>query len=93
MLLGPRRRRQRALVVPLRRRRYRCRPAGRRGGGARVFDAALSLGGSISGEHGVGLVKSAQLQKQLSPAAVGIHRAVKQLFDPKNLLNPGKKAA
>lgn len=59
----------------------------------RVFDAALALGGSISGEHGVGLVKSPQLRKQLSPAAVGIHRAVKQLFDPKNLLNRGKKVA
>lgn len=59
----------------------------------RVFDAALALGGSISGEHGVGLVKSPQLRKQLSPAAVEIHRAVKQLFDPKNLLNRGKKVA
>lgn len=59
----------------------------------RVFDATLTLGGSISGEHGVGLVKSAQLRKQLSPAAVEIHRAVKQLFDPKGLLNRGKKVA
>ena len=59
----------------------------------RVFDAAVSLGGSISGEHGVGLVKSPQLRKQLSPAAVEIHRAVKRLFDPKDLLNRGKKVA
>ena len=59
----------------------------------RVFDAAISLGGSITGEHGVGLVKSAQLGKQLSPAAAEVHRAVKQLFDPKNLLNRGKKVA
>jgi glycolate oxidase subunit GlcD len=59
----------------------------------RVFDAAISLGGTVTGEHGVGLVKSAQLAKQLSPAALDVHRAIKQLFDPKNLLNRGKKAA
>ena len=59
----------------------------------RVFDAAVSLGGTVTGEHGIGLVKSAQLSKQLSPAAADVHRAVKRLFDPKNLLNPGKKVA
>jgi glycolate oxidase subunit GlcD len=59
----------------------------------RVFDAALALGGSISGEHGVGLVKSPHLAKQLSPAAVEIHQAIKRLFDPKDLLNRGKKVA
>ena len=59
----------------------------------RVFDTALSLGGSVTGEHGVGLVKSPQLRKQLSPAAADVHRAVKQLFDPKDLLNRGKKVA
>ncbi len=59
----------------------------------RVFDAAVSLGGTVTGEHGIGLVKSAQLSKQLSPAAVRVHRAVKALFDPKNLLNRGKKVA
>ena len=58
----------------------------------RVFDAAISLGGTVTGEHGVGLVKSAQLAKQLSPAALGIHHAVKQLFDPKDLLNRGKRS-
>lgn len=59
----------------------------------RVFDAAISLGGSVSGEHGIGLVKAGQLRKQLSPAALDVHRAIKQLFDPKNLLNRGKKVA
>jgi FAD/FMN-containing dehydrogenase len=58
-----------------------------------VFDAAIAVGGTVSGEHGVGLVKSPQLRKQLSPAALEIHRAVKQLFDPKDLLNRGKKVA
>jgi FAD/FMN-containing dehydrogenase len=58
-----------------------------------VFDAAIAVGRTVSGEHGVGLVKSPQLRKQLSPAALEIHRAVKQLFDPKDLLNRGKKVA
>ena len=39
-----------------------------------VFDAAVSLGGTVSGEHGIGLVKSAQLSKQLSPAAAAARR-------------------
>ena len=59
----------------------------------RVFDAAISLGGSVTGEHGIGIVKAAQLRKQLSPAALDVHRAIKQLFDPKDLLNRGKKIA
>ena len=59
----------------------------------RVFEAAISLGGTVTGEHGVGLVKSPQLARQLSPAEVELHRAVKRLFDPKDLLNRGKKVA
>jgi len=59
----------------------------------RIFDAALALGGTVSGEHRVGLVKSPQLRKQLPPAALEIHRAVEQLFDPKDLLNRGKRVA
>lgn len=51
----------------------------------------VSLGGSISGEHGLGWLKRNQLEKQWSPAAMGLHRGIKHLFDPKNLLNPGKK--
>ena len=92
VLLGSRRRRQRALVVPLRRRRRRgeLRAAA---AAERVFDAAVSLGGTVTGEHGIGLVKSAQLSRQLSPGGVDVHRAVKRLFDPKNLLNRGKKVA
>ena len=78
-------------VVPLRRRRRRCEPAGDGSGGARRRRGLAR--GTVTGEHGIGLVKSAQLSKQLSPAAVRVHRAVKALFDPKNLLNRGKKVA
>ena len=47
----------------------------------------------MNGEHGVGLIKSPQLARQLSPAEVEIHRAVKRLFYPNDLLNRGKKVA
>ena len=58
-----------------------------------LFALAASLGGSISGEHGVGLVKRGALAGQWSARAVALHEAVKQAFDPLNLLNPGKKVA
>jgi glycolate dehydrogenase FAD-linked subunit len=57
-----------------------------------LFDIALRLGGTISGEHGVGFVKRNWLERQLGPRAFELHMAVKRAFDPKNLLNPGKKA-
>jgi glycolate oxidase subunit GlcD len=56
-----------------------------------LFELAVRLGGSISGEHGVGWVKRGQLARQWTPRAVELHRQIKQAFDPKNLLNPGKK--
>ncbi len=57
-----------------------------------LFELAVALGGTISGEHGLGWLKRGQLEKQWGPRALELHRAVKQAFDPKNLLNPGKKA-
>ena len=57
-----------------------------------LFELALQLGGTISGEHGVGFVKRNWLAKQLGPRAYELHTAVKRAFDPENLLNPGKKA-
>ncbi len=56
-----------------------------------LFDLALRLGGSISGEHGVGWLKRGQLERQLGPTGYDLHLKIKQAFDPKNLLNPGKK--
>jgi FAD/FMN-containing dehydrogenase len=56
-----------------------------------LFELALRLGGTISGEHGVGFVKRNWLERQLGPRAFELHGAVKRAFDPKNLLNPGKK--
>jgi glycolate oxidase subunit GlcD len=56
-----------------------------------LFALAVRLGGSVSGEHGLGWVKRDQLARQWPPAAVELHRRIKEAFDPKNLLNPGKK--
>ncbi|MGH2992491.1 MAG: FAD-binding oxidoreductase, partial [Solirubrobacterales bacterium] len=50
------------------------------------------LGGSVSGEHGIGAVKRPGLARQLSDPARGLHERVKRAFDPKGLMNPGKKA-
>jgi len=57
-----------------------------------LFELALRLGGSVSGEHGIGWLKRGQLQHQLGPTGYDLHTRIKQTFDPKNLLNPGKKA-
>jgi glycolate oxidase subunit GlcD len=55
-----------------------------------VFALALRLGGSITGEHGVGWVKRHHLAAQLGPAGSEAHRAIKRALDPKGLMNPGK---
>jgi len=56
-----------------------------------LFDLALRLGGTVTGEHGIGWLKRGQLERQLGPLGYDLHLRVKQAFDPKNLLNPGKK--
>ena len=58
-----------------------------------IVDAAIDLGGTVSGEHGVGLLKRAGLRRELDPGALALHHAVKQAFDPHGILNPGKKLA
>jgi glycolate oxidase subunit GlcD len=58
-----------------------------------LFVLATSLGGSVSGEHGVGWLKRGQLERQWSPRALELHAEIKRVFDPKDLLNPGKKVA
>ncbi len=58
-----------------------------------LFALAVELGGSISGEHGVGLCKSGQLARQWPEGALRLHEEIKRAFDPKGLLNPGKKLA
>ena len=56
-----------------------------------LFELALRLGGTVSGEHGIGWLKRGQLEGQLGAAGYDLHKRIKQTFDPKGLLNPGKK--
>ncbi|HEY3726105.1 MAG TPA: FAD-linked oxidase C-terminal domain-containing protein [Solirubrobacteraceae bacterium] len=60
---------------------------------AELFTLASELGGSVSGEHGLGFLKRGALARQWPPAAVSLHESIKRLLDPKGLLNPGKKLA
>jgi glycolate oxidase len=55
-----------------------------------IFSAVLDLGGTMSGEHGVGLSKAPYLTMELSPDQIGAMRAIKKALDPNNILNPGK---
>jgi glycolate oxidase len=55
-----------------------------------IISATLELGGSMSGEHGVGLSKAPFITMELTPAQMAIMKAVKRAFDPNNILNPGK---
>jgi len=54
---------------------------------------AIRLGGTVSGEHGLGVVRSGWLTRQWGARAAELHGEIKRVFDPKNLLNPGKKLA
>ena len=55
-----------------------------------LFDAAIELGGSLSGEHGIGMLKSSFMKKALDENSIKYMKELKKLFDPKNILNPGK---
>jgi len=55
-----------------------------------VFDAALSLGGVLSGEHGMGLEKQRFLKRAMDPVALDLMKKIKGILDPNNILNPGK---
>jgi glycolate oxidase len=57
---------------------------------AEIFDASLALGGTLSGEHGVGVLKRPYLEKALGPVSIEIQRQIKHALDPLNILNPGK---
>jgi glycolate oxidase len=55
-----------------------------------IFQTAIDLGGAISGEHGIGLEKKRFLSRAMQPEAVKLLKQIKQVFDPRGILNPGK---
>ena len=57
---------------------------------AEIFEYAVQLGGTITGEHGVGLAKKFFLAKAIGDPSLGLMRRLKRTLDPDNLLNPGK---
>jgi len=56
----------------------------------KIFEYAVNLGGAISGEHGIGITKKPYIDIQLSRKNIELMRAVKRVFDPKEIMNPGK---
>lgn len=56
-----------------------------------LFDGVLAMGGALSGEHGVGVAKLAFVERQLGAVQVSLMRGIKDAFDPRGILNPGKK--
>jgi len=55
-----------------------------------IFEVALSVGGVLSGEHGIGLEKQRFLKKAMDPVALNLMRKIKGILDPNHILNPGK---
>ncbi|WP_339279313.1 FAD-linked oxidase C-terminal domain-containing protein [Paenibacillus sp. FSL W8-1187] len=60
---------------------------------AEIFEAAISMGGTITGEHGVGVVKAPYLEWKVGESGMAVMEAIKAAFDPLGLLNPGKMFA
>jgi glycolate oxidase len=54
------------------------------------LDAAIELGGTVSGEHGVGLLKRDGMRRELDPGALAMQEAVRRALDPLGIFNPGK---
>ncbi len=56
-----------------------------------IVAIAQSLGGTASGEHGIGSIKSSLVADEISPTVMDLQRSIKRVFDPNSILNPGKK--
>ena len=56
----------------------------------KVFDLVLRLTGTLSGEHGIGLVKRSMVAREIDPVSLDLMRRIKTLFDPNGILNPHK---
>jgi len=55
-----------------------------------LFGLVLELGGTLSGEHGIGFDKVTYIRREIGPAELELMRGLKRQFDPKGILNPGK---
>jgi D-lactate dehydrogenase (quinone) len=55
-----------------------------------IFDLVIKLNGTLSGEHGIGSEKRAYIHKEIDPPTLALMKRIKLLFDPNNILNPGK---
>ena len=55
-----------------------------------IYELAIKLGGTISAEHGVGLEKISYINKVLDEENIKYMKSIKKIFDPNNILNPGK---
>ena len=56
----------------------------------RMYSKSVELGGLVSGEHGIGYAKKEYLKQQYGETPIGLMQGIKQVFDPRNILNPGK---
>ncbi len=56
----------------------------------RMYEKAVALGGLVSGEHGIGYAKKEFLKRQYGEVPIALMQGIKQVFDPRNILNPGK---
>jgi glycolate oxidase len=55
-----------------------------------LFEHTLKLGGTISGEHGVGITKAPYIAKEIGSVELNLMKKIKKIFDPNGILNPGK---
>ncbi len=55
-----------------------------------LYAATKALGGKISGEHGIGVKRKAYMLENMDPAELGLMKAIKQAWDPNQIMNPGK---
>jgi glycolate oxidase len=55
-----------------------------------ILDGAIALGGTVTGEHGVGLLKRDGMRRELDPGSLALQQAVRQALDPRGVFNPGK---
>ena len=54
-----------------------------------LCEAAISMGGTLSGEHGIGIAKARFMGMEFTETALNLMRGIKRVFDPNNILNPG----